>query len=339
MFKYKGAIHIHTVKSDGTGNIEEITNAAKKAGLSWLIITDHNYIDKEEGIINGIYVIKGQEISPKRENHYLVIGTDRLFSPDDDLQFNIDEVRKSNGFGFAAHPDESDYRKNKNKPIKWLDKNIIPDGIEIWNLFSQWGDNYNSSNVFTAAYSYIFRNKLITKPQTKTLNWWDELNNKSAKIIPAIGGVDAHALIRKDYMIPLKIFPYKYCFETITNEILLKEELSKDFQTAKIQIINAIKQGNNIIFNNKIHNNPPEIYIANHDHNVHSGETIAHNDKTFLNIKSDKKLKILVFKNGLNYHIFEGKNLELHLTEKGKYRVEALINNKGYVYTNPISVV
>ena len=66
-----GAIHIHSVYSDGTGNIDLISKAAKKAGLDWIIVTDHNSFDIEEGIYNGVYVIKGEEISPKNENHYL----------------------------------------------------------------------------------------------------------------------------------------------------------------------------------------------------------------------------------------------------------------------------
>ena len=66
-----GAIHIHSVYSDGTGNVDLISNAAKKAGLDWIIITDHNSFEIQEGIYNGVYVIKGEEISPKNENHYL----------------------------------------------------------------------------------------------------------------------------------------------------------------------------------------------------------------------------------------------------------------------------
>lgn len=338
MYKYKGAIHIHTIKSDGNGDLNTISNAARQAGLKWIIITDHNYIDKEEGIINGIYVIKGQEVSPKRENHYIVIGTDKLFLPDSNLQTNIDKIKASGGFGFAAHPDESDTRKNNNKPIKWLDKNIIPDGIEIWNMFSQWGDNYDSRNVFTAAYSYIFRNNLITKPYRKTLNWWDELNKNKENIVPAIGGIDAHELLRKDYIIPIKIFPYKYCLQTITNEILLTEKLSNNFDTAKTQILNAIKKGNNIILNNKIYNKSPEIYIKNLNSTAHSGNSIELDNETYLYINCEKKLKMIVFKNGLQYNKFEGKTLKLKVCEKGKYRVELEFRGKGFAYSNPILV-
>ena len=74
IYKYIGAIHIHSNHSDGTGDVNLITKAAKSAGLDWIIITDHNNFDIEEGIFNGIYVIKGEELSPAdNHNHYLDI--------------------------------------------------------------------------------------------------------------------------------------------------------------------------------------------------------------------------------------------------------------------------
>ena len=51
--QYKGAIHIHSLNSDGSGDIETITRAAQKAGLSWIIITDHNYFDLKEAFDRG----------------------------------------------------------------------------------------------------------------------------------------------------------------------------------------------------------------------------------------------------------------------------------------------
>ena len=338
MYKYQGAIHIHTTKSDGTGDLSKIINAAKKTGLDFVIITDHNYIDCEEGIFDGIYVLKGQEISPKSENHYLIIGCEHTISPKNDLQENIKLVKHSGSFGFAAHPDESDIRKNANKPIKWTNKNIEPDGIEIWNYFSQWGDGYNSTNALTAAYSFIFRNNLVKKPYRETLAWWDNLNNKYDNIIPAIGGVDAHELIRKDFIIPVKVFSYEYSFKTIVNEITLKTPLSNDFKTAKIQIIKAIQKGNNIILNKKTHKKSPEIFIQNTQYKAYSGDCLELDEQTYLCIKAKKTSNILVFRNGLKYNEYKGTILKTQLSEKGKYRVEIEISNKGWAYSNPIIV-
>lgn len=57
-YQYRGAIHIHSTFSDGTGDILEIVSAAKKAGLSWIVVTDHNNLDIQEGIYSGIYVLR-----------------------------------------------------------------------------------------------------------------------------------------------------------------------------------------------------------------------------------------------------------------------------------------
>ena len=125
-FQYRGAIHIHSLNSDGSGDIETISRAAQKAGLSWIILTDHNYIDTEEGIYNNVYVLKGEEISPKNKNHYLALGINHKIEPDENPQIFIGEVREQNGIGFAAHPDEFSKRKNNYPPINW-NKSFIPD--------------------------------------------------------------------------------------------------------------------------------------------------------------------------------------------------------------------
>jgi len=321
-YKYTGAIHIHSKASDGSGSIDEITKAAKKSGLSWIIITDHNVLGSKEGIINGVYVIQGEEISPPDNNHYLALGITDTIEPSQNAVETIENVRNSGGFGFLAHPDECDNRKNKYKPIKWVCENANPDGVEIWNWFSQFADNYDDSNIFRVVYSYIFRKKLITKPYRKTLNRWDKFNLDTEKIVPAIGGLDAHALKIKKFLIPIKVFPYKFMFKTIVNQVLLTEPLSGDFETAKTQILTALKLGYNIIANVSVYKEIPEIFVTNEG------------DNKFLNIKTTPKAEIFVYKDGE----FFSNSSHTKITEKGKYRVEIEIKGNGFAYSNPIVI-
>lgn len=320
IFNYLGAIHIHTKLSDGTGDINSISKAAKKAGLNWIIITDHNNFDIEEGFYNGVCVIKGEEISPCTSNHYIALGIKNLINPSDDTQKFVDEVRSQGGFGFAAHPDESDNRKNKAHPIKWTDKSVIPDGIEIWNWFSDWADDYDESNIFKIAYSYFFRHKLIQGPHKETLKWWDELNKNSEHIIPAIAGVDAHALQISKYIIPIKIFPYKDCFKTLTNIIPLKNKPPKDFEEQKNLILSSIKNGNNIMINRHVKKDIPLIYIE---------------DKSII-IKLSTKAQIKIIQNGNPIHSEINDNLKFPIQEKTKYRVEVYLKNQPWIFSNPI---
>ena len=336
--QYKGAIHIHSLNSDGSGDIETISRAAQKAGLSWIILTDHNYIDTEEGIYNNVYVLKGEEISPKNKNHYLALGINHKIEPDENPQIFIDEVSKQNGIGFAAHPDEFSKRKNNYPPINW-NKSFIPDGVEIWNWFSCWGDGLNSKNIFALAFSYLFKHFLVSKAPQDSLEWWDELNCQKESIVPAIGGVDAHAFKIKKYIIPVTVFTYNVMFKTINNVISLNKPLSEDFKTAKEQILNAIKNGNNVIVNRNLSKIIPEINITNSLKTAHSGECLNLDKKTYLNVSVNKKALIKVILNGRELYECFAKKCNLLLTQIGKYRVEILMNKSGFAYSNPIVVM
>lgn len=321
-YYYPGAIHIHTKFSDGSGDIQQITKAAKKAGLKWIIITDHNNLEIEEGFYNGICVIKGEEISPQTSNHYLALGINKVITPCDNPEIYIEEVKKQGGFGFAAHPDEADNRKNKANPIKWTDKTIIPDGIEIWNWFSDWADNYDETNILKIAYSYFCKNKLIKGPHSETLKWWDDLNNKTNDIIPAIGGVDAHALKISKYIIPLKVFPYKCMFKTVTNLLQLDELPPKDFNAQKALILKSIKSGNNIIINRHIRDEIPIIKVC---------------DKSLI-IKLSFNAEMRIVYNGSVIHKTINKFLNYKLAQQGKYRVEIYINKSPWIFSNPFII-
>ncbi len=335
----KGAIHIHTTYSDGTGTIKQIAKAAKKAGLEWIIITDHNNLSglDKEGWYDGVAVIVGEEISPKLSDHYLAFDIKETISENKHPQEYINEVNKQGGFGFIAHPDESETRKHNQSPLKWTDWNIKGfQGIEIWNYLSDWGDQYNPKHKL---YDYLFRNHILKGPTLKVLNWWDNLNNENAHIIPAIGSIDAHAL--KYYifkMFSLKIFPYYDSFKTITNYIYLDEKLSPDFVAAKRQIYNALKSGNNLIVNRIWSKKSDKIsfYIKNNKHKFYSGEKISSNEKNTLIVKLPEKANIRILHNGKIIKDIYASELQTDDLKSGKYRLEANYKNKPWVFSNPI---
>ena len=338
-----GAIHIHSVYSDGTGNIESISKAAKNAGLDWIIVTDHNSFEIEEGIYNGVYVIKGEEISPKGENHYLALGINKYIQPNKNAKHNIEAVKLNGGFGFAAHPNEGvnskgQMRLNKHQPIKWTNKNIIPDGVEIWNWFSEWADNLNDKNIFTLAYAFLCKNKLVKSANSNSLSWWDDLNNELEDIVPAIGGIDAHALKIKDYIIPVTIFPYESMFKTIVNIVTSDEEFKTDFFAKKEQILEALKSGRNLIINRAVSKEIPVINVSNRNQAVTSGESINLDNETLLNVQTKKKGSIKIFHNGKEIKSVISNSIKMLLNEVCKYRVEIKFGERGFAYSNPIMV-
>ena len=121
----------------------------------------------------------------------------------------------------------------------------------------------------------------------------------------------------------ITVFPYKDCFNTITNIISLDEELSSDVNVAKMQILNAIKNGNNIIANRAILNEIPELSFGN--------------DNCFF-FKSKFVMDISILRNGEVYSKLKAKECCIPLNKCGKYRIEISYKGKGYIYTNPFLV-
>lgn len=336
---YKGAVHIHTTASDGTGVLSEIVKSAKKNHLDFIIISDHNKMSVKEGIYDGVAVIVAEEISPKK-NHYLAFNIKKEIEPSENPQEYIDEVNNQGGFGFLAHPDESISRKNQYPPLKWdnLDYSGIS-GIELWNYFSDWADNYDTKNIFTIAHAYIYRNQILKGASERLSDFWDKKNNEQEAVFPALGGVDAHALKIKKYIYPVTIFPYTDTFNTIINIINTENQLTQDFENKKNTILSALKRGQNLIINNywgKICGD--EIFIKNNSEKVFSGGEIKLDADTNLFIQMKKDLQISIFQNGEK--VFEMQNclVKFPVKKAGKYRVEIKYNNHPYIYTNPIIV-
>jgi len=317
----KGSLHIHTAYSDGTGTIKEIAKDAVKAGLDWIIITDHNTLaglnNGEEGWYDGLAVIIGDEISPETCNHYLALGINEEISPELPPEQVIEKVKAQGGIGFVAHPDESPTRKNHHRPLRWTDWDLRGfDGIEIWNYLSDWTDNYNEK---LAAYSVFARNRILKGPSQKTLNWWDKINNETGEIVPAVGGADSHAFDFRYF----KIFPYYDTFKTITNYLYLDEKLSKDFAEAKKQILTALKSGRNIIVNR-------------HWSKKDDSSLLFAIQDSRLSISIPQEAHIKLFHNGGLFAEKQAMELVLEGISPGKYRFEAHYRGRPWIFSNPI---
>lgn len=334
----KGAVHIHSTYSDGTGSIEEISLAAKSQGIDWIIITDHNNLKgiEEEGWRNGVAVLVGEEISPKTGNHYLAFDIKKGISPQMKPEEFIEEVNQQGGFGFIAHPDEKKQRQNKFPPLRWQDWKIKTgengfQGLEIWNFMSDWVDKFDEKN---PAYWYFFRHKLISGATKDTLKWWDRLNNDSEHIVPAVGSLDSHAL---DYKI-VKIFPYADLFKTITNYIYTEEKLSSDFEQAKKQIYSALKNGNNLIVNRILNKNSDlaGFYIENSKRIHYPGDIAEIDNENILKIRLPMTADIRLVRNSEVILEINTKEFQMENLLQGKYRLEVFYKNCPYIYSNPI---
>ena len=256
MFEYVGALHMHSVFSDGSGEVADIAKFADETGLDFIALTDHNTLralkEGYEGWYNNTLLVVGCEINDKEnKNHYLAFGIDDAYSTRIAAKEYVKKVKDAGGIGFLAHPHEKRTHMKEHPPYPWTEWDTEDfTGIEIWNHMSEWMENLTEENKYQA---FMHPLRSIESPPPETLKVWDELNLK--RKVVGIGGIDAHA--HKYNLLgffEVEIFPYKVLFKSIRTHILINDELKNGNENlpperAKKLIYAALRDGRCFIAN------------------------------------------------------------------------------------------
>jgi hypothetical protein len=108
---FRGNLHTHTLESDGDSTPAVVAKWYADHGYHFLVITDHDKVTRLES--NEILLILGEEITdrlPKKPLHVNAIGIETAIPPQkgatpvENLQRNIDAVRKAGGLALINHP-------------------------------------------------------------------------------------------------------------------------------------------------------------------------------------------------------------------------------------------
>ncbi len=178
MHETQFALHIHTFYSDGTANHQELINIAEKADLDGIITTDHNiWVDGLDGYYeNGkkkTMLLVGEEVHNQKMdppgNHLLIVGAERELSPfAAEPQRLIDQVNRTNGLTFLAHPIEDPLEMFNENAYSWRDWDIHSfTGIELWNQLSEFKSV--THGLFSAAVNALFPKRMTFKPLEQTI--------------------------------------------------------------------------------------------------------------------------------------------------------------------------
>lgn len=350
MFTYAGNIHIHTFYSDGCGSIDEIAACAADAGLSYIIVTDHETLAglPEEGIRHGVAVLVGAELN-REGHHYLVLDLERLpAGNEDNPQEMIDRVRNTGALGFIAHPFEkgSPYI-NRGKSYHWTH---LPEGgftgLEIWNYTSYWRGRVTS--IPRSIYWFLFNRKAaVDGPPPEALALWDRYTNRGLKVT-AIGSSDAHAARVRVALIPVEIFSYRFLFRAINAYLCFREEMSHNFIIAKNQVYAALREGRCYISFDQLHPGKGFSFTASRKRSEAAeaimGEETAWQDGLHLAVRCPtRRSEIRIIRNGRLAGRCSGAELKYRVPAPGVYRAEVYFRPfrgrpRPWIYANPIYI-
>ena len=226
----RGAFHVHSNESDGSGSLEDIAEAAAQANLDFVILTDHGdgtrQTDRSK-YQSGVLCINAVELSTTG-GHLIALDLQKTPYPLGGEPSDVaEDVTRLGGMGIVAHPE------SVRAELRWDDWSATFEGMEWLNADSQWRDE-GITRLTQALFHYLFRPpetiaSLFDRP-IKNLDRWDSLTKN--KQVVGLAGSDAHARIgiwprRSDENIKSIIrFPsYEQTFKALTIRVEINEPL------------------------------------------------------------------------------------------------------------------
>jgi hypothetical protein len=340
---------MHTPYSDGVKWHAEIAEDAIRAGLDFIIVTDHNiWVDGVEGYYHNefgsVLLLVGEEIHDTRRhpqaNHFLAYGADKELSLYSHTpQRLIDETNNAGGCGFLAHPFDPAAPDFNESSLSWLDWDIEGyAGLEIWNYMSSFKGLL--SGKLRSLRAALNPEKYLLGPPQEILDKWDDLLSQGNKVA-AIGSSDAHGVTYNLGPFKRVLFPYHFLFRTINTHVLIPNQLSGDLKKDKQIVLDALGKGNGWVGYDLPHNTEGFRFSGQGVNRGIVGDTIRLGAGATLQVLAPTRCRIRIIHKGKSVaETSQDIGLTFIPTEPGAYRVECTLTflgkERGWIYSNPI---
>ena len=345
-------LHMHTRYSDGSGDHEDIAQAALEAHLDAVIVTDHNvYVEGIERYHRQgdrrVLLLVGEEIHDQarlpQKNHLLVFGAGQeLAHLGWDLEKLIKTIRQVGGLAFAAHPTDPPSPAFAQEDLSWEDWDVQGlHGLEIWNGMSEFKSRLKTKlhGLFYAYFPYL----IAGGPFSESLQIWDA-QLAAGKQLAAIGGSDAHALQVR--LGPLKrvLFPYAYHFRSINTHLLIEEPFNGELAHDRRLVLEALKSGKSFVANDMPASGRGFGFSAQgYGRQVGMGEQISAERGVTLQIRLPAAAECRLVRQGKVLKTWNEQSLCTYITsEPGAYRIEVYRKYQsrrvGWIFSNPIYI-
>lgn len=249
-----GILHIHTNRSDGRSSPEVVAAAAARAGLDFIILTDHGDATRRPDppmYRSGVLCIDAVEISTTG-GHYVAL--DLPVSPyplGGEPRDVVDDVARMGGFGIAAHPD------SPKEELRWHDWQAPFDGLELVNPDTSWRKRTSArgwrarARLADALLTFPFRAPetigALLAPSPALIDAWSAQLERHQVV--GLAGIDAHAKLELragdpgDNRYSLPVPGYESTFRALSVHVTPSDPLTGDASADARRLLDGIRHG------------------------------------------------------------------------------------------------
>jgi hypothetical protein len=346
-----GVIHIHTKASDGSGTVADVMEAAEKANLSFIAITDHNVAMTPADLAEDppdLPIISGEELSTTA-GHFIALGLPASWEQPKtkDDRALLAAAGSVGAFRVLAHP------FHPHNP--WTDwKTADFDGMEIWNEDAAWRQN-NLLDLADALLLYGENDQLafvrLARTPEENFAKWDELTQQ--RPVAGICAADTHARIRlgfgKDWRFPGYVSSLKVARE----HVLLSPAAGggNPALASPAELVDAMKNGHSFCGLDALY--PTDgfsFHVSNGSGSSGPGDTFHWTGAAHLDVAvppGSSLPLIKVFRDGRKIDEQQTRTIDEPISGPGRYRTEVFLRQPGltgwgrwtlWVFTNPVYV-
>lgn len=346
-----GAFHVHTTRSDGTADKAAVARAAARAGLRFVILSDHGdgtrQADPPE-YIEGVLCLDGVEISTNG-GHYVAVGMKSAPYPlGGEASAVVEDVARLGGFGVAAHPGSS------RRELSWTDWSAPVDAVEWLNADSEWRDE-SRLRLGRTMLDYFIRPSaalasVLDRPAAAMARW-DEA--ASRRQVVALAGHDAHGGLgsearegerRRQLGMP----SYEASFRTFSIRAVLERSFSGAADADAATLLDALRSGRVFTSVDAIATGPRLDFVARTSaHVVEQGGVLPVSElpaRFDVRVPPVPGARVVLYRNGSIVAQQEGAVLAADAGREGAYRTEVHVASAPgapavpWIVSNPIFI-
>lgn len=334
MDEYVGAIHLHSCYSDGSGTMREVSAGARRAGIDFVIVTDHDSLrprdDGWQGWRDGVLVVTGVEVTCQNRSHVVVLGGGDVaalrFKP---LRRVLFDLRNQGAAAFVAHAHPAHIMGYSLKGGELLDWEIPGfTGVELWSFMHDICDGLTPWRFPTFLYTW---RQYVRGPHPDTVAHYDRITQ--VRRFSAIGTLDNHAVAVP--VLGTRMLSYEEGFRTLRTHVLTPrwtgERSDAEF------VMEAVREGRAFLALDMLADARGFTFEADvPGETLRMGEERLWQGPTRLRVASPVKAQLAILRAGKPVAEATGQALEFRAEEPGVYRVEGRLDGKPWVYTNPV---